>query len=324
VHQLRNHRPMRLKAPCLVVLGFVGVFGVGMVSTADVGRTATLGSATPNIASAYCTAAQKAQRVAALAAYRKQMLLDRRAYFATHKSVQLRRAFVQRQGDHLQALVVAAACTVTATSHSGRLAQLGAYARQMQALTPLFDPAVTSDDEDVLAQITDDEQTCDLDPTDGDCPVPASAYQATATSLRDASAAYKRLAAKVAAFAALPMSLTDYNAATVSAAEDCGIDLETLATSHKRILSSASRWESLLGSWAATYATGKSVDWDTVDEYVPGGGSFGDDARDALAVWAVMVNGYWNSLLASHDIVSRPPVPEWISDFNDGECPAPD
>jgi hypothetical protein len=308
-------RTVRLSAAVLSTTAlFISFGGLSIVGA----------GATPATVSAYCTAAQKAQRVDALAAYRKQMLPDRRTYFATHKSVQLRRAFVQRQQAHLQALVDAAACTVTATSHSGRLAQLGAYTHQMELLTPLFDPAVTSDEEDDLEQITSDEETCDLDPSDAGCPVPASEYQVTAKSLRNASAAFKRLAAKVAAFDALPMSLSDYNAATVSAADSCGIDLETLATSHKRIITTTAKWERLLGSWAAVYATGKSVDWDTVDEYVPGGGSFGDDTRDALGVWVVMVNGYWSSLLAFHDVASPAPIPEWISDLNDAECPAPD
>jgi hypothetical protein len=302
---------VRLVAPAMLALIVAG------------GGLAIAGArATPNVRASSCTAAQKSQRQAALSAYRKRMVNQRSTYFANHKSVTLRRAFVHQQQLVLNKLVTAAACTVS-ISNTARLARLRAYAGEMNALNPLFDPAVTEQAEDDLAQITSDEETCDMDSESPDCPVPASEYQATAKSLRDAAGRFKNLATKLAAIVAPTMSVSEYNHAAVSAAADCGVDLTTIATAHKRILNTTNNWVSALGGWADTYAAGKSVDWDTLD-YVPGGGSFGDDSRDALVLWAVMVNAYWNSLAESHDVASAPPVPEWISSFNDDECPPPD
>jgi M6 family metalloprotease-like protein len=62
---------------------------------------------------ATCTASQKAQRRAALAAYRKRMAAERRAYFKAHKSAKLQAAFVKRQAARLRALRRRAACTVS-------------------------------------------------------------------------------------------------------------------------------------------------------------------------------------------------------------------
>ena len=61
---------------------------------------------------ASCTAAQKAARLAALRAFQKRMIAQRRAYFRAHASVKLRRAFVKRQQARLKVLKAAAACTV--------------------------------------------------------------------------------------------------------------------------------------------------------------------------------------------------------------------
>jgi hypothetical protein len=61
---------------------------------------------------ASCTADQKAKRISALAAFQKEMLARRRAYFRAHASTALRRAFVQRQLAQLKRLQTAAACTV--------------------------------------------------------------------------------------------------------------------------------------------------------------------------------------------------------------------
>jgi hypothetical protein len=61
---------------------------------------------------ATCTATQKSQRLAALAAYRKKMPAERAAYFARHKRAKKRAAFVKRQQTALKALRAAAACTI--------------------------------------------------------------------------------------------------------------------------------------------------------------------------------------------------------------------
>src|SRR5438132_3270602 len=66
----------------------------------------------PAAREASCTAAQQADRQAALRAYEKRMIPQRRAYFRAHSSVKLRRAFVKSQRARLEALQAAAACTV--------------------------------------------------------------------------------------------------------------------------------------------------------------------------------------------------------------------
>ena len=66
----------------------------------------------PAAPEASCTAAQQADRQAALKAYQKRMIAQRRAYFRAHSSVKLRRAFVRSQRARLKALQAAAACTV--------------------------------------------------------------------------------------------------------------------------------------------------------------------------------------------------------------------
>jgi hypothetical protein len=67
---------------------------------------------TPAGQQASCTAAQQSARQAALRAYQKRMIAQRRAYFRTHASPKLRRAFVKKQRVRLKALQAAAACTV--------------------------------------------------------------------------------------------------------------------------------------------------------------------------------------------------------------------
>jgi hypothetical protein len=57
---------------------------------------------------------EKAKRQAALAVYRKHMRTRQKAYFRTHRSAKLRRAFVRAQQARLKALQAAAACTVPA------------------------------------------------------------------------------------------------------------------------------------------------------------------------------------------------------------------
>ena len=61
---------------------------------------------------AFCTAAEKARRLAALKRYGAQMESARRAYFRSHRSARARRAFVERQQAKLRALKRAAACRV--------------------------------------------------------------------------------------------------------------------------------------------------------------------------------------------------------------------
>ena len=61
---------------------------------------------------AFCTAAEKARRLAALKRHRARMKSDRRAYFRSHPSAKAQRAFVQRQEAKLRALKRAASCRV--------------------------------------------------------------------------------------------------------------------------------------------------------------------------------------------------------------------
>ena len=61
---------------------------------------------------ATCTAAQKAQRQAAVSAYRKKIPAQRAAYFRTHRSAKARAAFVKKQRAALKALQAKARCRV--------------------------------------------------------------------------------------------------------------------------------------------------------------------------------------------------------------------
>jgi hypothetical protein len=288
--------------------------------TAVAGGIAVVGApATPNGLESTCTAAQKSQRQAALAAYKKRIGIDRRAYFARHKSATLRGAF-RRQQARLKQLQTAAACTISPAGNSAaaRLARLRSYADQMRALTPLFDPALMQPADDALSKITDDEDTCSIDPEADGCPLPASEYQETARILRDAAAKLKQLATKLAPIVPPPMKIADYD----EAASDCGVDLVTLATAHRSFLEATNKWVNMLGSWADTYAALKSVDFSAL-EFTPGADSVADEPHEALVVWAVMVSAYWNSLAKSPGIASAPPVPAWISSLNDEECGSP-
>src|SRR5438094_4423283 len=95
--------------------------------------------ATPNVLESSCTAAQKSQREAALVAFQNQMATQRKAYFKHHTSARLRGAFVSRQQAHLKELKDLASCTVPeASTPASRLAQLRTYAREIDALQPLF------------------------------------------------------------------------------------------------------------------------------------------------------------------------------------------
>jgi M6 family metalloprotease-like protein len=85
---------------------------VVLAATAFVVATATGGLDAAARPGTTCTAAQKAARENALAAYRKRMLGQRTAYFKTHKDPGERRRFVRRQRARLAVLRAAAACTV--------------------------------------------------------------------------------------------------------------------------------------------------------------------------------------------------------------------
>ena len=77
------------------------------------GRVGSNGeSLRPSSLSATCTPAQKARALRALAAYRRRMAAERRAYLRTHKSVKAHAAFVKRQRAKLRALERGARCTV--------------------------------------------------------------------------------------------------------------------------------------------------------------------------------------------------------------------
>ena len=60
-----------------------------------------------------CTAAQKAQRQAAVAADRKKIPIERAVYFKRHDQAKERAAFVKRQQARLAALQAAAHCAVS-------------------------------------------------------------------------------------------------------------------------------------------------------------------------------------------------------------------
>jgi hypothetical protein len=280
-------------------------------------------AAIPNTRESSCTVAQKSQRLAALAAFEKQMDTQRKAYFAHHRSANLRRAFVHRQQAHLKQLQADAACTVSEPpTNAARLSGLQRYAAAMTALMPLFDPNLTAPADDALQTITSDIENCDTAPEDFDCPVPLSEYQATAKALRDAAGELNKLSTKLTAVVAPTMNVSEYSDAAKAAASDCGLDLTTITVAHRKFLNSIDKWATRLGDWADTYAAGKAVDWDTVDDYVPGSSTVWDEPNQLLLPWGVMVTSYWNSL-AEH-VTSAPEIPTWISDLNDAECPPPD
>jgi hypothetical protein len=93
-----------LPVMCLVLLALAA----GSLGTSE-GSAAT---ARPTVSLARCAASEKTTRQAAVVAYQKRILSDRRAFFRTHKSAKSRAAFVKRQQARLKALKTAAACTV--------------------------------------------------------------------------------------------------------------------------------------------------------------------------------------------------------------------
>jgi M6 family metalloprotease-like protein len=84
------------------------------VLVAAAGTATALADVASSRPAAECTAAQKAQRQAALAAYLKRMSAERRAYFKAHRGAKQRKAFVRRQQAKLKALRAGAACSVPA------------------------------------------------------------------------------------------------------------------------------------------------------------------------------------------------------------------
>ena len=192
----------------------------------------------------------------------------------------------------------------------------------MTALMPLFAPDSAPAADDALETITTHEEDCETNPDVSDCPVPMSEYQDTAKSLRAAAADLTKLSGKLAVTVAPTMTAAEYSSAVKAAATDCGVDLTTIAAAHKTFLNVTNKWVTTLGDWADTYAAGKSVDWDNVDDYLPGSSAILEQVTDAISMWGVMVTAYWNSL--AERVSPAPEIPTWISDLYDGECPPPD
>jgi hypothetical protein len=71
--------------------------------------------AMPASVTASCTSSQKRRRTRALAAYKRDMGVARRAYFRGHRNAKARKAFVKQQQATLKALQRAAACRVRST-----------------------------------------------------------------------------------------------------------------------------------------------------------------------------------------------------------------
>src|SRR5438132_943341 len=96
-----------------LVLVMAALFAAVAIQPAAAYRSgSSVATLIPAAREASCTAAQQADRQAALRAYQKRMIAQRRAYFRAHTSVKLRRAFVKSQRARLKALQAAAACTV--------------------------------------------------------------------------------------------------------------------------------------------------------------------------------------------------------------------
>src|SRR5438067_740561 len=94
-----------MRRSLVAVLGIVVLFGLAAAGLEAHPSTRRGSTST-------CTAAQKAARQKALAAYQKRMLRERKAYLKTHKSKKRRAAFVKRQRAMLKALRAAARSTV--------------------------------------------------------------------------------------------------------------------------------------------------------------------------------------------------------------------
>lgn len=271
--------------------------------------------ASPASTPATCTAAQKAQRRAALTAFQKRMPAAKKAYFGHHRSAKLRKAFVARQQARLKALTLGASCTAPASTNpdAARMDLLVKYAGQMKALT--FDPETSDAADEAIGTLAQDEEDCADDPTLDTCPLDNSEYTDTAKAVDDAATPLGQLATKVGAITPPEMAVTDYDAS----AGDCGVDLETVAAAHKAVKDANGTWADTLTAWGKAFANGESPDYSTAD-YEPGLDTINAEPHQALVDWAVMVRFYWAAL--SGKVASPPDVPGWIGDLADEECPS--
>jgi hypothetical protein len=279
--------------------------------------TAAVAFAAPSSPQASCTATQKSQRQAALTAYRKAIGPARKAFFAHHHSPALRKAFLLRQRVRLKVLIQASGCTVgtTTINDSARLAQLKTYAASVYALGDLFDPTTSDDADTAIGTVEGDAQACSDDPTL--CPVDPSEYQDAATAANAAVTPISQLATKLAAITPPSMTTDDYD----PSANDCGVELTTVADAQKNLHDVNAAWATTLTGWGNTYATGKSPDFST-SNYDPGVDTIDSDPHQALVDWAVMVGFYWDALAAKPDVTSPPALPSWIGALRDEECPS--
>ncbi len=208
--------------------------------------------ASPASTPATCTAAQKAQRRAALTAFQKRMPAAKKAYFGHHRSAKLRKAFVARQQARLKALTLGASCTAPASTNpdAARMDLLVKYAGQMKALT--FDPETSDAADEAIGTLAQDEEDCADDPTLDTCPLDNSEYTDTAKAVDDAATPLGQLATKVGAITPPAMAVTDYDAS----AGDCGVDLETVAAAHKAVKDANGTWADTLTAWGKAFANG--------------------------------------------------------------------
>src|SRR3954451_15932655 len=269
--------------------------------------------ASPAAAPATCTAAQKAQRQAALAAFQKRFPAARKTFFAHHKSAKLRKAFLKRQQARLKVLFQAASCTASVSTNpdAARMDQLEKYAGQMKALT--FDPDTSAAADDAISTLAQDEEDCADDPTLDTCPLDNSEYTDTGKAVDAAATPLSQLASKLGSITPPAMAVGDYD----DSAGDCGVDLQTVAGAHKALRGTNGTWADTLTAWGKEYAKGNSPDYSTAG-YEPGLDTINAAPHQALVDWAVMLRFYWAAL--SGKVASPPDVPGWIGDLADEEC----
>ena len=272
-------------------------------------------AASPASSPASCTAAQKTQREAALTAFQKRMPATKKAYFAHHRSAKLRKAFLARQQAKLKLLARAASCTASASTNpdAARMDALEAYTAKMEALNAFFDPSTSDDADAAIRTLAQDEQDCNDDPTLDTCPLDTSEYTDTAKAVDAAIVPIAQLAGKLATVEAPSMAVSDYD----KGAQDCGVDLVTVAAAQKSLQDANVDWATTLGAWSKAYAAGDDPDYSTAD-YEPGVDTIDAAPHQALVDWAVMVRFYWDALAGKVD--SPPDVPGWIGNLADEEC----
>ena len=239
----------------------------------------------------------------------------KKVYFAHHRSAKLRKAFIVRQQARLKVLFQAATCTAPASTNpdATRMDQLVNYAGQMKALT--FDPGTSDAADEAIGTLAQDEEDCADDPTLDTCPLDNSEYTDTAKAADDAAAPLAQLATKLGAITPPTMAVGDYDAS----ANDCGVDLETVAAAHKALKDANGTWAGTLTAWGKAFAAGQSPDYSAAD-YEPGVDTINSTPHQALVDWAVMVRFYWAAL--SDKVASPPDVPSWVGDLADEECAA--